>query len=184
MFRTDWSIRGTTPILAVPVATTIDADPLAPILPGGPRLVRRLIRGADPGPGGWLGGHQRRAAHADPCADGERANPGRLPVVPGPTGPATRAPPPSRGQTGHVRVLEHLAAQGPHLRRGAQPAGAADGHRPGGAATRRGAASDHGRQPDRGIRQQRNVDRSRRTPPDILITTPGIAVSHAHEPGA
>ena len=144
------SVRGlTTAATATPCRTTGPArrSPRA-LLARRPRLVPVELRGADPGPGRGLGGHLGRPPHADPRPDRQRQDPGRVPVVPGPAGarpePATGQGSPRPGP-GPVR----LAAQGADLRRRAQPPGAADRDRPGGAAARRGTAAHLGRVADR-----------------------------------
>ena len=135
-----------------------------------PGLVRGDVRGADPGPGRGLGGDRRRPPHADPRADRQRQDPGRVPVVPRPPGPSDPARRPRAQARARPRPLR-LAAQGPDLRRRAQPAGAARRDRarrpaPGPAAA---ADLDRGRTGDTPPDERRDLCRH---PPDILVTTP------------
>ena len=136
--------------------------PARGIQPGGPRLVRRDVRRADPRPGGRLGGDLGRSPRADPRPDRERQDPRRVPVVPRPARPRPdpagdpRAP---RSRPGPLR----LAAQGAVLRRRAEPAGAAGRDRPRRRPPRRGRPGDLGRAADR--RHERRGAADHRPPP-------------------
>ena len=92
-------------------ATRARSRSAAGVRTGRARLVRGLVRGADPGPGRRLGGDLRRSAHADPRPDRQRQDAGRVPVVSRPARPrpvATGDPRATRRGPGPLR----LAAQG------------------------------------------------------------------------
>ena len=143
--------------------------------PGSRRRSRRRRR-----PRRRAGPRSRRAPHADPRADRQRQDPGRIPVVPRPARRAT-PPPAGDGPTGHRPRPLRLAAQGADLRRRAQPAGAAGRHRPRRRAARRSrcpAISVATRTGDTSAEERRDIARR---PPDILITTPESLYLHAHQ---
>ncbi len=101
-------------------------------------LVPGRLRGSHEGPGGRLGRDRGRRARPAPRADGQRQDARRLPLGPRPARPdAGAAAHGRRGRLGPDPV--HQPAQGPDLRRRAQPAGAPGRHRPG-----REAAGDAG----------------------------------------
>ena len=181
--RTSGRNRRGAAILGVPwPRRTVVADPLAPFSPA----VRDWFEASFEAPTdaqarGWAA-IAERPPHADPRPDGQRQDPRRVPVVPRPPRDATRARPRPARAPGTVRVLYVSPAQGPHLRRRAQPAGAA---RPGspsppqrlGDASRRTSRSPAA-PATRPAEDRRELARH---PPDILVTTPEIALPAADE---
>ncbi len=157
-----------------PVTATVPvrADPLAPFS----RPVREWFEASFEAPTdaqarGWAAiaaGQQ----HADPRSHRERARPSRHSCGRWTGSPPIRRPERTTGPTRHGPGAVRLAAQGPDLRRRAQPACAAHRHRPRGAAPRRAepptitVASRTGDTPSEDRRE------IARHPPDILITTP------------
>ena len=79
-------------------------DPLAPFGPAVRAWFEATFEAPTPGPGGGLGGDQRRAEHPDPRAHRQRQDPGRVPVVPRPPGRGSAAGP-HAADPGSVRVL-------------------------------------------------------------------------------
>ena len=151
--------------------------PARGVQPGGPRLVRGDVRRADPAQAeGWAAiaaGHHT-LIHA-PTGSGKTLAAflwclDRL--VRDPTPPATREHP---GTSASLR----LAAQGADLRRRAQPPGAARRDRARRRPPRRGRPGDHGRRSGPATRRAEDRRDLARRPPDILITTPEIALPDA-----
>ena len=147
------------------------ADPLAPFSPAVRAWFEASFEAPTAGPGRGLGRHRPRRAHAHPRPDGEWQDPGRLPLHPRPPRPAPK-PAAAKRPTGSRPGPLHLPAQGPDLRRRAQPARPAHRDRPRGAtARRRGPRASRvaSRTGDTPAEDRREIARH---PPDILITTP------------
>ena len=125
--------------------------------PTGPGSRRRSPPPRPPRPG--LGGHRLRPPHADPGPDRLGQDAGRLPLGPRPAAGRRRAGAREAALPGALR----LAAQGPDLRRRAQPAVAAGGHRHGGRAGRAGPPVGARRHPHR--RHARRRAARHRPPP-------------------
>ena len=164
------------------VATTLVADPLAPFSPA----VRAWFEASFEAPTqaqaeGWaaIARGEHTLIHA-PTGSGKTLAAflytldrlAQHPSPPPPEGPARQRPRPV-----------HLAAQGPDLRRRAQPARPAHRHRPRGTAPRRGAAADHRRQPD-GRHPLGGPARDRAPRPGHPDHDPREPVPHADQPGA
>ena len=153
------------PIDSSSMTTATRIDPLV-LQRGHPNLVRGGLRRADPRAGARVGGDQQRATRSS-TRRRERQDAGSVPVVPGSAhggaGPA---------EADGARPLRQ-PAQGPHLRRRAQPARPAGRDPAHGRTAGAASARDHGRQPDGDTLS----DARRalvRNPPDILVTTPRV----------
>ncbi len=164
-----------------------DRDPPSPRRPAGPvlasraRVVRGELRGTDRCPGPRLGRDRRRPEHPHPCPDRVGQDAGRVPVG---ARSSRNAPDPGTDPcpAGNGPGPLRLAAQGAHVRRRAQPPGAADRHRARRPAAGSADADHHRRQPDR-RHAVGGSPRDRPPAPRHPHHDPGIAVSHAHEPG-
>ena len=164
-----------------PVVTLLAADPLAPFSPA----VRDWFEASFEAP------TQAQAEGWAAIAQGEHT------LIHAPTGSgktlaaflyaldrlASASEPAARARhAGHGSRPLHLAAQGAHLRRRAQPACAAHRHRPGGPTARRAAADHHGREPDR-RHADRGSPRDRPPPAGHPHHDSREPVPAAHEPG-
>ena len=152
------------------------------VLAGRARLVRGELPSPDPGPGRGLGGDQRRAATRSSTPRPGAARPWPRSCGAWTGWPATRARRRPAGTPGQRPRPVRLAAQGPDLRRRAQPARAADRHRPRRPASRRRAAADHRRQPHRRHAGRRPA-RARPAPAGHPHHDPREPVPAADQPG-